>query len=135
MDMSVLQRDLASTRQCLFFLVCQSDYVEILEETSTDTGINRDSLCSKYIDEMLAWPQRLNDHCDKCDERHAEERKKVEEMVAHKKRDFDRKVERLNLKLKQVHEWTNLSAYKHIMDTVHNFHSEVDNLEKLKQEI
>ena len=41
----------------------------------------------------------------------------------------------MNKKLKQVHEWTNLAAYKHIMDTVHNFHSEVDDLEKLKLEI
>ena len=33
-------------------------------------GNAKDGECVRYIDEMLAWPQRLNDHADKADERH-----------------------------------------------------------------
>ena len=29
-----------------------------------------DGECVRYIDEMLAWPSKLNEHCDKADERH-----------------------------------------------------------------
>lgn len=32
LDMSILQRKLSSTRKCLFFLICQTDYSEILME-------------------------------------------------------------------------------------------------------
>lgn len=63
LDMSILQRKLSSTRKCLFFLICQTDYAEILLEQSTESG-TQDGQCVKYVDEMLAWPQRLNDHAD-----------------------------------------------------------------------
>ena len=48
---------------------------------------------------------------------------------------FDAKVEQLNHKLRTVHEWTTLISYRDIMGTVHSFHDEVDDLEKMKQEI
>lgn len=72
LDMQVLQRNLAGTRKCLFFLVCQSDYNEILMEPTTgDSGSgNLEGECVRYIDEMLAWPSKLNQHTEQADERH-----------------------------------------------------------------
>lgn len=84
---------------------------------------------------MLAWPQKLNDHADRADERHLQERAVVETVVFRKKKTFEQKVVLLREKLTKVNEWTNLALYKSIMDTVYQFHAEVDELEKLKQEI
>lgn len=125
---------MASTRKCLYFLVCQSDYEEILMIAPPESG-GIDGECVRFVDEMLAWPKRLNDHCDKCDERHLQERTVVENQVFKKKLKFDKKVDELRERLKRVNDWTNLVQYKHIMPTVVNYHSEVDELEKLKQEI
>lgn len=58
-----------------------------------------DGECTKYVDEMLAWPTRLNDHCDKADDRHIQERAVVETMVIKKKKLFDAKVKELQDKL------------------------------------
>ena len=134
LDMQVLQRNLASTRQCLFFLICQSDYEEILAVAPGEAG-GAEGDCVRYVDEMLAWPSRLNEHCERADERHLQERTVVENFVFKKKKRFDGMVEALKKKLQEVNQWTNLVQYKHIMPTIQNFHSEVDDLEKLKQEI
>ena len=68
-DMSHLQRNLAATRKCLLFLVCQTDYSEILMETAPEAG-SQDGECIKFVDEMLAWPRKLNEYCESADERH-----------------------------------------------------------------
>lgn len=94
LDMSLLQRNLATTRKCLFFLICQTDYNEILMEQAQESG-GLDGECIKYVDEMLAWPARLNEHCDKADERHIQERAVVEKHVIQKKKQFDAKVKEL----------------------------------------
>lgn len=104
LDMSLLQRNLAETRKCLFFLICQADYNEILMEQAQESG-GMDGECIKYVDEMLAWPTRLNEHCDKADERHIQERAVVEAMVIRKKKQFDTKVKVLEEKLEKVHTW------------------------------
>ena len=59
----------------------------------------------------------------------------METIVFKNKKMFDAKVEQLNHKLRTVHEWTTLISYRDIMGTVHSFHDEVDDLEKMKQEI
>ena len=122
LDMSSLQRNLASTRKCLFFLMCQSDYEDILQEQSAESG-GEDGECKRYVDQMLAWPNRLNEHCELADERHLSERAIVEKMVYRKKINFDQKVKDLREKLQQVHGWTRLDNYKVCMPTVQTFHS------------
>ena len=70
LDMAGLQRNLAGTRKCLFFLICQTDYTEILmEQTNAEAG-SQDGECVRYIDEMIAWPAKLNQHTEQADERH-----------------------------------------------------------------
>ena len=71
-------------------------------------GNAKDGECVRYIDEMLAWPHRLNAHCEQADERHLEERAVVENIVFKKKKNFDESVEALRIKLEEVHSWTNL---------------------------
>ena len=74
-----------------------------MEQAQESGGM--DGECIKYVDEMLAWPTRLNEHCDKADERHIQERAVVEAMVIRKKKQFDTKVKVLEEKLEKVHTW------------------------------
>lgn len=104
-----------------------------MEQAQESGGL--DGECVKYVDEMLAWPNRLNEHCDKADERHVQERAVVEKHVIQKKKQFDAKVRELQNQLEVVHNWTSLKQCNSLIDKVHNFHSEVDELERLKQEI
>ena len=101
-DMSHLQRNLAATRKCLLFLVCQTDYSEILVDTAPEAG-SQDGECIKFVDEMLAWPQKLNEYCESADERHLAEKTQVELRVLEKYAAFTQKVAELRKSLAAVH--------------------------------
>lgn len=91
--------------------------------------------CFKYVQELIAWPQKLNDLMEQADDRHADERSNVEKMVLDKKKLFDEEVQKLNSRMKKVTTWSDLKQYKYIMDEIHEFKAGLDRLEHLKQEI
>ena len=122
------------TRRCVYFLLCQNDTQKIFrtfDENSTDL-LPGEGECFKYVQELIAWPQKLNDLMEQADDRHAEERSNVEKMVLDKKKLFDEEVQKLNSRMKKVTTWSDLKQYKYIMDEIHEFKAGLDRLEHLK---
>lgn len=70
--MSQLQRNMSATRKCLFFLICQSEYKEILTDGEGSEAVSSDGYCLTFVDEMLAWPNKLNNEMEVADEVHAQ---------------------------------------------------------------
>lgn len=97
--------------------------------------MGQDGYCLTYVDEMLAWPNKLNNEMEIADEIHAQQRATVEKEVFKKKKEFDDRVVSLNKEVQMVLEWTKLDTYRTCMETVHSFHAKKTELEEVAKEI
>lgn len=74
-DMVRLQGDMRDNQQAIFFLF------------RADRTLKPET--QELVLKLHQWPQQLDEHLDKCDEKHIEERAKLEKEVARQRRKFD----------------------------------------------
>jgi len=92
MDMATLQRKLTFNRKCVYFLLTHNCHDQVFMEPKKDAGTIVEGECKKLVNELLGWPNRLNNFMDICDERHGDQRLLIEKRILTKKAELDRSV-------------------------------------------
>jgi len=71
------------------------------------------------IKSLHEWPDKLNDHMDKADERHRKERDDIEIEVLTKKREFEDLIASSEEQYREAEQWYDLYQYRLYMDKVY----------------